>query len=71
MNAATFYEQAQPLAEQLLTMARTWREQAPTDPEAIRAHSDALWLSIRMALRLRHAQEQRQERALLTPRRSR
>jgi hypothetical protein len=46
-----FYTAAEPLIERLLAMARAWRDRSPTDPEAIRAHSETAWLAIRCDLR--------------------
>jgi hypothetical protein len=51
-TAIDFYERALPAIEQLVTMARAWRDRAPADPEAVRAHSECTWLAIRVDLRL-------------------
>jgi hypothetical protein len=55
MTTAEFYAHALPIVEALCDLARTWRERAPTNPEAIRAHADMTWLALRCELRLARA----------------
>jgi hypothetical protein len=52
MTAAEFYAVALPRIEALCALARTWRDAAPADPEAIAAHSEMTWLALRCDLRL-------------------
>jgi hypothetical protein len=49
-----FYERARPLVEQLRTMAMAWRETASPEemPAALEAHSEFMWLALRVELRL-------------------
>lgn len=54
-EALAFYEHALPRIEALCALARAWRDRAPTDPEAIRAHSECVWRAIRVDLRLNRA----------------
>jgi hypothetical protein len=54
-EAVGFYGHALPIVEDLCAQARAWRDRAPIDPEAIRAHSDMTWLALRCELRLARA----------------
>lgn len=51
-EAVAFYSHALPVIEALCDLARGWRDRAPTDPDAITAHSEMTWLAIRVDLRL-------------------
>jgi hypothetical protein len=51
MTPAQFYGQAGPLVEQLLTMARDWRDAEPANPDAVKAYGEFMWLAIRTDLR--------------------
>lgn len=56
-EALVFYTAACPLVERLLAMARRWRDNEPSNPEAIRAHSEFVWLAIRCDLRLARSRQ--------------
>ena len=64
-EALAFYTAALPQIEALLAMAREWRDRAPTDPEAIRAHGEMFWLACRVDLRL--GQAAREDRVIRHP----
>lgn len=76
-EAVAFYSAALPAIEALCDLARSWRDRAPTDPEAIEAHSEFTWLAIRCDLRLGRgqraltAEQARGARAELSPPRRR
>jgi hypothetical protein len=54
-GARAFYDRALPIVTALCDAARAWRDQAPADPEAIRAHAELTWLAIRLDLRRQRA----------------
>jgi hypothetical protein len=51
-KAIAFYGHALPQIEALCDLAREWRDAAPTDEQAIEAHSEFVRLMIRCELRL-------------------